>query len=79
MPKTLINHTLGQNLSFVATPAVNSFERAQISSDSLSSRQGGRGSPLCGPSQMLHLTFDLFVETYRGEKGAGSVTRVPET
>lgn len=50
LPKILINHTLGQNLSFVATSAVNNFERAKISSDSLTSSHGGTGSHLWVPT-----------------------------
>ena len=30
--KILISHTLGQNLSFVATPVVNNFARAKVNS-----------------------------------------------
>ena len=49
IPKILINHTLGQNLSFVATPVVNNFERAKISSNSRTSSQSRTAHSSVGP------------------------------
>ena len=40
MSKIPSNHTLGQGFLFVATPIVNNFERAKISSNSLTCSQG---------------------------------------
>lgn len=43
MSKTSRNHTLCQGILFVATPAVNNFERGKISSNCLTFHQGGTG------------------------------------
>ena len=58
--KILINHTLGQDLLFVATPVVNNFERARISSDSLTFSQGGTGSPLWTLTEEYMVLHNVF-------------------
>lgn len=76
-----MNHTLGQNLTFVATHVVNNFERAKVSPNSPTSSWGRTGSQLCGPSQRLlvndslipHNT-NLFLQHERGSRYSCSLT-----
>ena len=47
------NYTLDQDISFVATPVVNNFERVKPSSNSLTFSQGGTGLTSVGPQAPL--------------------------
>ena len=48
MTKIPSNHTLGQDILFVATPVVNNFERVKLNSNTQS--QDGTGLTFMGPT-----------------------------